>query len=154
MWTKHDPPNEDEIEMPDRTPERQKLKIIMDANAFFVPLQFKISLPSELEHLLKKKFDMILLSPVKHELITLANSRSPSTQKNAKHALTLAEKCTYVEMKTSTSLTADDAIVEAAKDWNTAVFTNDRQLRKKLRDISVPVIYVRQKSRLEINGMT
>jgi rRNA-processing protein FCF1 len=32
------------------------------------------------------------------------------------------------------------------------VFTNDRQLRNRLRDINVPVIYVRQKSRLEIDG--
>ncbi|RLI16819.1 nucleotide-binding protein, partial [Candidatus Bathyarchaeota archaeon] len=32
------------------------------------------------------------------------------------------------------------------------VFTNDRNLRKRLRNINVPVIYVRQKSRLEIDG--
>ncbi len=50
-------------------------------------------------------------------------------------------------------LTTDDAIVKVAKNWNSPVFTNDRQLKKKLRDISVPVIYVRQKSRLDIDGM-
>ena len=50
-------------------------------------------------------------------------------------------------------LTTDDAIVKVAKNWSSPVFTNDRQLKKKLRDISVPVIYVRQKSRLDIDGM-
>jgi rRNA-processing protein FCF1 len=50
-------------------------------------------------------------------------------------------------------LPTDEVIVKTAKAWNSPVFTNDRQLRKKLRDISVPVIYVRQKSRLEIDGL-
>ena len=50
-------------------------------------------------------------------------------------------------------LTTDDAIVRVAKNWNSPVFTNDIQLKRKLRDISVPVIYVRQKSRLDIDGM-
>ena len=40
-----------------------------------------------------------------------------------------------------------------AKKWNSPVFTNDIQLKRKLRDISVPVIYVRQKSRLDIDGL-
>jgi rRNA-processing protein FCF1 len=46
----------------------------------------------------------------------------------------------------------DDAIVKVASEWRSPVFTNDRALRKRLRDINVPVIYVRQKSRLEIEG--
>ena len=135
------------------TIERKRLKVIMDANAFFVPLQFRISLPNELECLLKRNFEMVLLSPVKRELITLINRRSPSARKSAEYALRIAEKCTYIGMESSPSIPADDAIVNAAKDWKAAVFTNDRQLRKRLRDISVPVIYVRQKSRLEIDGM-
>ncbi|MCJ7698893.1 nucleotide-binding protein, partial [Candidatus Bathyarchaeota archaeon] len=48
--------------------------------------------------------------------------------------------------------TVDDVIVKVASKGECAVFTNDRQLKKKLRDINVPVIYVRQKSRLGIDG--
>jgi len=47
----------------------------------------------------------------------------------------------------------DDVIVEVAREWGAVVFTNDKLLRRRLRDISVPVIYVRQKSRLEIDGI-
>jgi rRNA-processing protein FCF1 len=47
----------------------------------------------------------------------------------------------------------DDAIIEAAIELRAVVFTNDRQLRGRLRDISVPVIYLRQKSRLAIDGL-
>jgi len=139
--------------MTEDTAKKRRLKVIMDTNAFFVPLQFRISLPGEMEHLLKRNFEMLLLSPVKRELTILVSERSPSTKKSAEYALKLAEKCTYIQVDSDASMSADEAIIKAANEWNAAVFTNDRQLRKRLRDISVPVIYVRQKSRLEINGM-
>jgi rRNA-processing protein FCF1 len=74
-------------------------------------------------------------------------------RKNASYALKLAEKCKYVEVDVPASTLTDDVIVKIANEWKAAVFTNDRQLRERLRDISVPVIYVRQKSRLDIDGM-
>ena len=39
----------------------------------------------------------------------------------------------------------DDAILRIAQAWKAPVFTNDKLLKKKLRDISMPVIYVRAK---------
>ena len=74
-------------------------------------------------------------------------------RKNAYYALKLAQKCKHVEVEAPYSTPIDDIIVKIAREWKTPVFTNDRQLRKRLRDISVPVIYVREKSRLEIDGM-
>jgi rRNA-processing protein FCF1 len=130
---------------------RETLKVIMDSNALFVPLQFKIDVFNDLKLLLNRSFELILLSPVKRELEALAEKGSPKMRKDASYALKFAEKCKYVEVPAS-ALT-DDVIVKIAKEWKAAVFTNDRQLRERLRDISAPVIYVRQKSRLEIDGM-
>jgi uncharacterized protein len=128
------------------------VEVIVDSNALFAPLQFKIDVFCELERLLNRRFELILLSPVKRELETLALEGSPKTRRMATFALKLAEKCKYVEVNSSTKM-VDDVIVETAAEWRTPVFTNDSQLRKRLRDISVPVIYLRQKSRLEIDGM-
>ncbi len=133
--------------------EKKPVKVILDSNALFVPLQFKIDIFDSLEQLLKRSFELILLSPIKREIEALAKKSSAKTRKNALFALRLAEKCSYVEVDTPASVLADDVIVEIAGEWKSPVFTNDRQLRKRLRDISVPVIYVRQKSRLEIDGM-
>lgn len=118
----------------------------------FVPLQFKIDVFDELERLLNRKFELILLSPVQQELRMLAMKSSPKIQKMATFALKLAEKCRYVEVDLSEKM-VDDVILEVAAKWRMPVFTNDSQLRKRLRDISVPVIYVRQKSHLAIEGM-
>ena len=125
----------------------------MDSNALFVPLQFKIDIFSEVERLLNRNVNFILLSPVKRELELLAIKESPKIRRQAAYALKLAEKCNYVVVDSSERLLTDEAITKVAKAWNTPVFTNDSQLRRRLRDISVPVIYVRQKSRLEIDGL-
>jgi rRNA-processing protein FCF1 len=124
----------------------------MDSNSLFVPLQFKIDVFGELERLLNRRFELILLSSVRNELDTLASEGSPKICRMAAFALKFAEKCRYVEVHSSAK-TVDDVIVETAAGCRTPVFTNDAQLRRRLRDISVPVIYVRQKSRLEIEGM-
>jgi rRNA-processing protein FCF1 len=133
--------------------EAKRLKVILDSNALFVPLQFKIDIFQDLEQLLNRRFELILLSPVKRELELLAEKGSPKMRKNASYALRLAEKCRYVAVESSASALTDDVIVETAGNWGVPVFTNDRLLRKRLRDINVPVIYVRQKSRLEIDGL-
>jgi rRNA-processing protein FCF1 len=133
--------------------EKEPVKVILDSNALFVPFQFKIDIFDCLEQLLERNFELILLSPVKRELEVLAKKSSPKMRKNAVYALQLAEKCRYVEVDAPASALTDDVIVKIAGEWKAVVFTNDRQLKQRLRDISVPVIYVRQKSRLEIDGM-
>jgi rRNA-processing protein FCF1 len=102
---------------------------------------------------LNKNFELILLSPVKRELETLAKKKPPKTRRNASFALALAEKCKYVKIIEKPGETTDNAIFRTARQWNSPVFTNDKLLKKKLRDINVPVIYVREKSRLEIDGL-
>jgi rRNA-processing protein FCF1 len=133
--------------------QKETLKVILDSNALFVPLQFKIDIFSDLKRLLNRSFEAIMLSSVKRELEAHAEKGSPKMRKNAAYALELAAKCKYVEVDAPVSAPTDDIIVKIAKEWGSPVFTNDRLLRKRLRDISVPVIYVRQKSRLEIDGM-
>jgi len=131
----------------------EALKVILDSNALFVPLESKIDVFAETKRLLNRNLDFVLLSPVKHELELLATKDSPKIRREALYALKIAEKCKYVAVDKYEKLSTDDVIVEVAKAWNSPVFTNDRQLRKRLRDISVPVIYVRQKSRLDVDGL-
>jgi rRNA-processing protein FCF1 len=135
-----------------RKPAKKTLKIILDSNALFVPLQLKIDIFEELKALLDTNFEPILLSPIKHELEKLSAEASPQTRRDAAYALKLAEECKLVETNEKEHVPPDEVILKVAHDWNCPVFTNDRLLRKKLRDINVPVIYVRQKSRLEIDG--
>ncbi|MCS7115291.1 MAG: DNA-binding protein [Nitrososphaerota archaeon] len=129
---------------------REKLRVILDSNALFVPIKFKIDIFEGLKTLLSRNFELVVLSPVKRELEKILEKGSPKKRKEAFHALKMAERCKLVETEKEGS--PDDIIVEMAREWRCPVFTNDKKLRKRLKDIRVPVIYVRQKSRLEIDG--
>jgi rRNA-processing protein FCF1 len=137
--------------MPTENKREAKLKIILDSSALFVPLQFRIDIFEELKNLLKTNFEPILLPSILRELEIIAQKGTPSMRRKASYALHLAQKCRL--FKTDEKFTSpDDAIVEFAGRWKCPVFTNDRMLRRRLRNISVPVIYVRQKSHLEVDG--
>ena len=128
------------------------LKVILDSNAFFVPLEFKMDIFEGIRRVVNRNVEFVLLSSVKHELEILASNVSPKVKREALFALKLAEKCKLTAVDDKGEGT-DDVIVRTAKSWNAPVFTNDRALKLRLRDISVPVIYLRQKSRLDIDGL-
>jgi len=129
---------------------KKPVKIILDSNAFFVPIYFKIDIFREIKQLLNRNIELILISPIKQELELLVEKKK---NKKAIFALQLALKCKYIELDVAKDSLIDDIIVEKANEWKAVVFTNDRMLKKRLRNISVPVVYVRQKSFLEIDGM-
>jgi len=133
------------------TTTRKTIRVILDSNALFVPIQLKIDIFQELKTLLNRNFELVLLKPIQQELERLAREGSPQTRKKALYALKLADKCRIVDVKEDAA-SPDDIILQTASRWSYPVFTNDRELREKLRNINVPVIYVRQKSRLEIDG--
>ncbi len=142
----------DKIGMPPTSkPAKTNLKVILDSNVFFVPLRFKIDVFEELGTLLGRNFEPILLSPILKEIERMAEKGNPKIRKDAEYALRLAERCTLVRIDDAV-IQPDDVIVQVAHEWKCVVFTNDMPLKKRLRDINVPVIYVRQKSRLEIDG--
>lgn len=121
----------------------------------FVPIQFKIDIVEELKKLLNTKFELIILSSIRQELEEISKKGSPKMRKKAAFALEMAEKFTLVEpIEESSNSSPDESIFQMARKWKCLVFTNDKELRKRLRNINTPVIYVRQKSRLEINGRT
>jgi rRNA-processing protein FCF1 len=138
--------------MTSRPGQAKIIRIIFDSNALFVPLLFKIDIMEELKALINRDFEPVLLSTVRQELERLAREGSSKIRKNASFALRLADRCKLVEVGEEVVNSPDDVIARVAGLWNCPVFTNDRRLRKRLRDINVPVIYVRQKSRLEIDG--
>jgi len=133
-------------------PEEEPVKVVLDANFFFVPSQFNVDIFEELANLLNQRFEPILLSSTQKELQGLAESSSQKIRKRAELGLRLAEKCRFVSVGKRSMETYDDVIVRVAAEWKSPVATNDRELRKRLRSIGVPVIFLRQKHRLELEG--
>jgi len=131
---------------------KEQIKVILDANFFFVPSQFNLDIFEELAELLNQRFEPVLLSSTHKELQGLAKSSSLKEQRQAQLALTLAEKCRPVPTEKASDETYDDVIVRVAEEWKAPVATNDRELRKRLRKVGVTVIFLRQKHRLALDG--
>jgi len=128
------------------------LKVILDSNFLFVPSQFKIDVFESLASLLNQKYQPILLTTTLHELKGMAEKAPPKLRKQAQLALKLAERCHIFNVEKREEETGDDVIVRIAAQWKCPVATNDSELRRRLRNISIPVVYLRQKSRLELEG--
>ena len=128
------------------------LKVILDSNFLFIPAKFQIDVFEELAKLLNQRFEPVLLSSIYQELKTMAEKGAPSRRRQASLALKLAEKCKLVNVEKHLEETNDDVILRIAILWKSPVATNDRELRRKLRARATPVIYLRSKNRLELEG--
>jgi len=128
------------------------VKIILDSNFLMIPFQFHIDIFQELEYLLQKKVDFIVPSSVKQEL-TEISSRGGEGAPEASLALQLASRCRAVEVVLAPGESVDDAIVKASQKLGALVATTDIALKKRLRDINIPVVYLREKSKLEVEGL-
>lgn len=124
----------------------------MDSNFLMIPFQFHIDIFQEMEYLLQKKVDFIVPSAVKSEL-TGISSRGGEGAPEASLALQLASRCRVVEVALQPGETVDDAIIKASQKLGAIVATTDIELKKRLRDINVPVVYLREKSKLEVEGV-
>ena len=127
-------------------------KIILDTNFLFVPSQFHLDIFEELDRLLGQQVEPLILSSTLRELQKLAESRSVKKSKQALLGLKLTEICRVVEVKRKSDESNDDVILRTAVAMRCPVATNDRELRRKLRNASVPVVFLRQKSRLAVDG--
>jgi len=128
------------------------IKLIFDTNFLFLPAKFHIDILAECMTLLGERVDPLLISQVHSELDRMAAGRSVKKSMQASLALEYAKHLRHATVESGPKEGTDDVILRIAVEWGCVVATNDRELRKRLRDISVPVIYLRERSRLELIG--
>lgn len=125
----------------------------MDSNFAFIPIQFGVDIFSELANLANRRVELVLFSPVYEEIKAL--SRKEGKQGKLARAVLkyLQNKTTLVNATIMPGESVDDVLLRLADDWKCPVATNDRRLRARLKHINIPVIYLRQKSYLEVDGL-
>ena len=117
--------------------------VLLDANALLMPFQFKINLNVELERLLGD-LEVAVPTPVLAELEALRHR-----DRDARSALMLARSFRAIEGHGS----ADDALLDLALAHRAAVVTNDAALLARLREARVPVVYLRSRNHLVVEGL-
>lgn len=123
------------------------LPIIVDTNFLLIPAKFGIDIFLETEQLLEKRVELIVLKSVVNEI------RMNLDDKGFKIAAELVKRCTIKEVENSMQrLSVDEQLLEYSASVNGILATNDRDLRVKARSRGIPVIFLRSKKRIDLDG--
>ncbi|KYK22854.1 hypothetical protein AYK24_01725 [Thermoplasmatales archaeon SG8-52-4] len=122
---------------------RAEKRVILDSSAVLMLFEFSIDLEYELTRLLGK-YKIILPSPIVDELKFLSKADNGLKKQKAKAALELIKRYEIVHAEG----TGDDSIFNLAKKSNGIVVTNDMELRRRIKDLSLKVIFLRGKKKL------
>ena len=122
---------------------REEIAVILDTSAILMLFEFPIDLDDELIRLLGR-FHILIPTPIIEELRLLSKQGNGIKRQNAKAALELINRYEVVAGKGS----GDDSVLFIAKKLNGIVLTNDRNLRKRVKDASLQTIFLRGKHRL------
>jgi rRNA-processing protein FCF1 len=109
--------------------------------------EFSINLEDELLRLLGS-YKIVIPVQILNELKLLTEKGSGRQKRLAKPALNLAQRYEQINMVANTR--ADDALLSLSQQIHAAVVTNDKNLRKRLKEIHIPVLFLRGKHKLEL----
>ena len=126
--------------------DRKGRTVVLDSSSILMLFEFSINLEDELTRLLGK-FCVLIPRPIFDELIFLSKHGKGKKKYNSKPALKLIEKYEILEAEGN----GDDSVLFLAKRHNGIVVTNDRDLRKRAKDIHLQTIYLREKSKLVLD---
>ncbi len=124
-----------------------ELRLIADTSFLMIPGMFGVDVVGELDRLLEQNYCLTVPKPVVEELKKLAAQGNPVERSAARLGIALAKRGKVVEAKGH----ADEVILRMARE-NCVVGTTDAELRKRLRRAGFPVVYLRQKSHLALDG--
>lgn len=125
------------------------MRVIADTSFLMVPSLFGVDIVRELDRLIERPHELVIPSPVIQELRRISEQGKPKERAAAKIGLILAKRGKVIKAKSA----ADEAILNLALKGRCVVGTTDAALRKDLRRHGVPVIYLRQRSHLAIDGL-
>ena len=123
-----------------------KMRVLLDTNLLLLPHRHKVDVFAEIERLMIGKHTVCTFSTVLDELKALVDSTEDGVA--AKVGLELVGGRGVEVIPSSGDV--DSAILEYAKNHDVIVATNDRELKRKLKEVGVKVIYMRGRSHLDM----
>lgn len=127
--------------------------VVLDTNILTVPAQFSIDIFAESERVVERRIEFVVLKSVIQELERKLENAVRTEKSKFRIALDFVERCTIIGLDEPTSAKpVDDQVLEYARSVNGIVATNDKELREKSLEQGIPVLFMRGKKRLELQG--
>lgn len=126
----------------------KKPRVLLDTNMLMM-FGKGVNIFDQIEELLVSKPEFYVIKPVVDELKKIAEKGCMKDRRAAKLALQAVEKyCHIIDIDVKQGMKVDDLIVEIASREKFIVATNDRELRRRLREKGIPEIYYREEKHL------
>lgn len=116
------------------------MEIILDTDFILTSLKYKVDIISEFNRIMDTKFNLNIIDKTIDEL---------KGKKLERLALTFLKKENINQIKTNRIKTVDNLILNIV-DKNTAVATQDKDLKRELKNKDIRIITIRQKKYLTI----
>lgn len=123
--------------------------VILDTNALMMPYQFGINIEKELTRLLGI-CRIIVPRTVIEEMQKLVE-QDGETSRAAALGLSIIKKRGFRLMESE--FKGDEGVIETAIKLDAAIVTNDRELKKKAKELRLSIIYLRGENRLELEEL-
>ncbi len=129
------------------------LLVVLDTNFLTIPAQFGVDIFSETEALLEQRVRFLVLESVVNEIKSQISSSSRRRASIFRVAQDLLRRCEIVHMApTLAHLSVDEQLLEYAAATGALLATNDQELRERARAKGIPVLTLRDRSRLFLDG--
>lgn len=128
------------------------LTVVLDTNFLFIPIRFGVDIFRESERVVDRLLVFAVTPQILKEIEGLRVNASPSFERELRFVDKVLEECVVLDEKFFPCESVDDSILRIAVEKDYIVATTDTELRNRLRKSNVKVLFLRQKTHLELLG--
>jgi len=125
-------------------------RIILDTNFLMIPGSLGVDIFSEIERVASFTHEVCLVRKTMDELAEIASRGKGKESRSAKLALELVKAKKIVIIEGKNNLNADQFLVEEARPGQDIVATQDRELKRRLKELGVSLLVLRKKKFLNM----
>ncbi|MDO5824968.1 MAG: PIN domain-containing protein [Methanosphaera sp.] len=114
-------------------------------------IQLDVDVVTQLKSLLPSYYELVVPSLVIDELDRLKNNAKGKDKLAATVALSIAKSEAFSQVSIAKTEHVDNLLLKYCSS-DDVLCTNDRNLRKKARELGITVVYLRQRRYLEVDG--
>jgi uncharacterized protein len=134
-------------------PTREPTLVLLDTNFLMISIRFGVDVEAELNRIIESSLKIATTTAIVDELRWLKTRVKPGEEKEIDFALTFAGRITVLEEALGPGEEVDDQLIRLASRGGSIVATTDAELRRRLRERSIPIVYLRQRRHLAIDGL-
>ena len=134
-------------------PTREPTLVLLDTNFLMVSIRFGVDVEAELNRIIESSLKIATTTAIVDELRWLKTRVKPGEEKEIDFALAFAGRITVLNEALGPGEEVDDQLIRLASREGSIVATTDAELRRRLRERFIPIVYLRQRRHLVVDGL-